>query len=247
MSNKRICEVRVVYFLVVVLSVLLTGSSASGSSTGLNNIPTTDTVPKDVLVFQSWVNISPPVQADQFVAFKYGLFEDVEIGIDTKVLGDVHGHPVLQAKKAFDINGKKWRGVVGVNNISQYRKAQGHIFPFVATSYDIDVARLHFGYAAQAHEEAFFGGIDETITFLDRNLQLKADGIHTNDKEGMLFSAGFLYELGFPKSGALAPRNGLEEFCNNVLKNVILECWTSMPSNGESESYIIKLNYVIPF
>ncbi|MBW8001328.1 MAG: hypothetical protein FVQ80_04830 [Planctomycetes bacterium] len=246
MSNKSSCEVRGVCFLVVVLSVLLTCSSVFGSASGLNNIPTTDIVPKNVLVLQSWVNINPPVQAENYAGFKYGLFEDVEIGIDTKTLGDVHGHTTLQVKKAFDIEGKKWRGVVGVANISEHREDQGYIFPYVATSYDIDVARLHFGYAGQKHNEAFFGGIDKMVTFFDRNLQLRADGIHINDKDDMLFSAGFLYELGFPKSGVSA-QNGLEEFLNNLLKNVILESWVSKSSTGDSETYTIKLNYVIAF
>lgn len=98
----------------------------------------------------------------------------------------------------------------------------------------------------QPHNERFFGGVDKMVTFLDRNLLLRADGIHINDKRDMLFSTGFLYELGL-NSESPAPQTDLIEILDKITNNVILETWISMPSTGKKETWTVKLNYVIGF
>jgi len=212
------------------------------SSTGLNNIPTTDVVPKDILVFQTWINSTANQQTQLFTAFKYGPFEDIEVGVDWKANDKAHGHAMLQAKYAFDID-DFWRGVVGFADLSDNRVHNGEFFPFAATSYDLNIFRLHFGYAPQPHNEAFFAGIDKTVLFMERNLQLKADAIHINDKDDAKFSVGFLYEF--------APANGSDQnsqsFLENILKNIILESWVTIPTTDDIETYTVKLNYVIKF
>ncbi len=233
--------------LFVVFCIVLIGRSAFGSSTGLNNIPTTDVVPKDILVFQTWLNTGYNRHPQEFVGFKYGLFEDIEIGVDWKANDVAHGHAMLQAKYAFDLDGDIWRGVIGFADLSDNRKDNGEFFPFVATSLDLETFRLHFGYAPQPHNEAFFGGIDKTVEFLDRDLQFRFDGIHINDKEDMKFSAGFIYNLA-PKTKTNGTySSGLAEFLGNITKNMLIESWVTMPSTGNQEVYTIKLNYVIKF
>lgn len=224
------------------LAVLLSCSQAVwANSSGLNNIPTTDVVPENVLVFQEWLNSAANTKPSEYVGFKYGLSKDVEIGVDWKANGPTHGHAMLQAKWAFDIDGnEKWRGVLGFADLSDNRVDNGEFLPFTATSYDLGYLRLHLGYAAQPHNERFFAGIDKTVTFLDRNLMLKGDAIQFNDKEEVLYSAGFLYELGNPDTSA----DGL---LDRLFRNVILESWISMPSNNDPEVYTVKLNYVIKF
>jgi hypothetical protein len=69
---------------------------------------------------------------------------------------------------------------------------------------------------------------------------LRGDAIQFNDKEEVLYSAGFLYELGNPDTSA----DGLFD---RLFRNVILESWISMPSNNDPEVYTVKLNYVIKF
>lgn len=225
----------------------MAGGSAWGSSTGLNNIPTTDIVPRNVLVLQSWLNIVANEQTQQFVGFKYGALKDIEVGVDWKANDRTHAHAIYQAKWAFDIQSDVWRGVLGFADLSDHRKHTGQWFPYAATSLDLKALRLHFGYAPQPHNERFFGGIDRWTTFLDRILQLRADAIHINDKEDMLFSAGFLYELG-TKAGANGRlRSGLGDFLDRLMQNMILEAWVSMPSTSDKETYTLKLNYVIPF
>jgi len=85
------------------------------------------------------------------------------------------------------------------------------------------------------------------ISFLDRNLQLRFDGIHINDKKDMNFSAGFLYELGRQSDDNKTSQTGLAEILDNITKNIILESWVTMPSTGGKETYTVKLNYVIRF
>jgi hypothetical protein len=140
-----------------------------------------------------------------------------------------------------------WRGVIGFADLSDNRKHTGEWFPYAATSLDLKAFRLHFGFAPQPHNERFFGGIDKWVTFLDRTLQLRADAIHINDKQDMLFSTGFLYELS-PQTGSdKTAQSGLAEVLDNITKNIILEGWVSKPSTGDKEVYTIKLNYVIKF
>ncbi len=232
--------------LVAVLVCVPSGPLAEGSSSGLNNIPTTDVVPKDVLVLQSWFNSAHNTAPQEFMGFKYGPFKDVEIGVDWKANGRTHGHAVLQAKYAFDIYGDRLRGVLGFADLSGNREHNGDSFPFVATSLDIDIFRLHFGYSPQSHNERFFAGIDKTFPFLNRNLQLRADAIQYNDKNDTLFSVGFLYELGAP-SGSETSQTGLSRIFNAITKNLILESWVSLPDTSAEDVYTVKINYVIKF
>ncbi len=235
------------YVLVVVSCIVLIGHTAFGSSTGLNNIPTTDVVPEDILVLQTWLNAGYNRHTQNFVGFKYSPFKDVEIGADWKANDVAHGHAILQAKYAFDLDGDIWRGVIGFADLSDNREHNGDFFPFVATSLDLKTFRLHFGYAPQPHNEAFFGGIDKTFTLLDRDLMLRFDGIHINDKEDMKFSAGFIYNLA-PKTKTNGTYStGLTEFLGNITKNMLIESWVTMPSTGNQEVYTVKLNYVIKF
>ncbi|KKM64904.1 hypothetical protein LCGC14_1496620, partial [marine sediment metagenome] len=183
----------------------------------------------------------------QFVAFKGGLLKGLEAGIDWKLNDDTHGHAMVQAKYAFDIKPDLWRGVVGIADLSDNRQHNGYFFPYAATSVDLKLFRLHLGYAPQPHNERFFAGIDKTVPFLDRNLQLKGDAIHINDKEDVLFSVGFLYELGLRDGAGEAAEGGLGGALNSILNNIILEGWVSMPSTGDQEVFTLKLNYVIKF
>jgi hypothetical protein len=102
-------------------------------------------------------------------------------------------------------------------------------------------------FESQPHNERFFGGVDKMVTLFDRNLQWRADAIHISDKEDMLFSAGFLYELGKKANGNGGSEKEPTSFLDNLMQNMILESWVSMPSTGDKETYTMKLNYVIPF
>ena len=55
------------------------------TSTGLNNIPTADVVPENVLVFQYFSELGNDNVPDHFAGFKYGLMKNVEIGLDGRI------------------------------------------------------------------------------------------------------------------------------------------------------------------
>ena len=236
-------------YCVLIGTILLfaAGQLAWGSPSGLNNIPTTDVVPENVLVFQTWFNFADDMQTEEFFGFKYGVpgLEGLEIGIDWKGIGDPHGHAAFQAKYAFDIEEDLWRGVVGIANVSDNRKHNGEVFPYVASSVDLEIVRLHAGFAAQPHNEAFFAGIDRTFPFLNRNLQLKGDVIQINDMDDALFSVGFLYDFAPLSDEPTSP--GFMGVLEDIGRNIVLEGWVSMPTTGGEEVYTLKLNYVIKF
>jgi hypothetical protein len=215
--------------------------------TGLNNIPTTDVVPENVLVFQTWGNFAGGERPGQFVGFKYGPFKNLEVGIDWKANDQPHRHAEFQAKYAFDIDQDVWRGVIGVANLSDNRQHNDEFFPYLATSLDLEALRLHFGFSSQPHNEAFFGGFDKTVSFLDRNLMLRFDGIQRNNKKDVLFSTGFLYELWPNDGGQGTQKDGLAGTLDSIVRNMAVESWVSLPSTGDKEIYTVKLNYVIKF
>ncbi len=233
--------------LIGTMCLFAVGHSAWASPSGLNNIPTTDVVPVKTAVIQTWLNMENNAQSQQFVGFKIGVLPGLEAGIDWKANDETHGHAAFQAKYAFDLKDDWWKGVVGIANVTENRQHDGEVFPYAATSVDLEVLRLHFGYAPQPHNEAFFAGIDRTMLFLNRNLQLKADAIHMNDKKDVLFSAGFLYEFGPQDTDEEPSMSGFRNILDEITKNLVLEAWVSLPSTGDEETYTVKLNYVIKF
>ena len=213
------------------------------SSSGLNNIPTTDVVPDKRVVVQTWWNWGRGLHPQQFLGFKASPLEDVEVGVDWKAVDETHGHAMLQAKYAMTLMPDLWKGAIGIANLSPHRSHNGEYFPFVATSLDLKVARLHAGFGAERYNEAFFFGVDRTVEFLDRNLQLKADAIQIDDARDMLFSVGFLYEFG--RTGEYERPSGVLGILDDIAKNIVLEGWASIPTNENTETYTLKLNYVV--
>ncbi|MDP6635333.1 MAG: hypothetical protein QGG42_10570 [Phycisphaerae bacterium] len=230
------------------LFFLSVAQSAHASSSGLNNIPTTDTPPTKAVVLQTWFNLGENLSREMFVGFKTSPIENLEVGLDWRALSNTsHSHATLQAKYSIDIFPELlphvWKAAVGIANLSADRDHNGEPFPFVAASVDLKCFRLHAGFSPQRYNEAFFFGIDKTVTVLDRNLQFRADAIQFNDMREMLYSAGFVYEFG-RKSEYQRPE-GILGVLDDIAKNIILEGWVSMPSDNGQETFTVKLNYVI--
>lgn len=197
------------------------------TSTGLNNIPTADVVPMNVLVFQYYNNMSHNSKTSHFTGFKYGPMKNVEVGLDGRVFPDKSSSENLvgQAKIRFEVS-DDLALALGVSNLGDRDKA-GNESPYSVLSYDANWFRVHFGGTTQNDNEGFFAGIDKTFTFFDRDLTLRSDIIQTNDQRDTTASAGFIYDLG---------------------SNFLLESWMSFPSESGMEDVLtIKLNYVIKF
>lgn len=229
-----------------VICILAVGLPVWASPSGLNNIPTTDFTPTMTAVLQAYTNMGDDFHSQQFVGFKAGVIKGLEVGADWKANDRTHGHAAFQAKYTIDIKEDLLKVVVGAANVSFDRADQGEVFPYVATSLDLKVCRLHAGFAPERHNEAFFVGIDRTFPVLGRDLQLKADAIHFNDKEDVLFSTGFLYVLGRKRADDEEPPSGLWGILDTITRDLILEGWVSAPTgSGNRETYTLKLNYVI--
>lgn len=197
------------------------------TSTGLNNIPTADVVPEKVLVFQYFSELGNDNVPDHFIGLKYGLMKNIEVGFDGRLFPEKANEEnlVAQGKVRFELSDKLALGL-GVTNLGDRDKA-GAEFPFAVLSQDLDFLRVHFGGTSQDDNEGFFGGLDKTIKFLDRDLMLRSDIIQVNNQNDTIKSFGFIYDLG---------------------QNFLIESWASFPTeSGKEDTLTIKLNYVIKF
>lgn len=214
-------------FVYVVLFSFFITVPAWASSTGLNNIPTADVVPEKILVFQHYSELGNDNVPDYFVGFKYGLLKNIEVGLDGRIFPEKtkEENLVAQGKIRFELSNKLALGL-GIANLGDRDKA-GAEFPFAVLSQDLDFLRVHFGGTSQDDNEGFFGGIDKTIKFFDRDLTIRSDIIQVNNQSDTLTSVGFIYDLG---------------------RNFLVESWMSFPSESHKEDILtIKLNYVIKF
>lgn len=197
------------------------------TSTGLNNIPTADVVPEKVLVFQYFVDAGNKNVPDHFAGFKYGPLKNVEIGLDGRIFPEKakEENLVAQGKIRFEMS-NELALAIGIANLGDRDKA-GAEFPFAVLSHDLGFLRAHFGGTSQDDNEGFFGGVDKTIKFLDRDLMLRADIIQRNERRDDVKSAGFIYDLGH---------------------NFLIENWVSFPTeSGRHNTVTIKFDYVIKF
>ena len=214
-------------FVYVILFSFSITVPAWATSTGLNNIPTADVVPKKVLVFQYFNELGNDNVPDHFAGFKYGLMDNIEVGLDGRIFPEKakEENLVAQGKIRFELSDKLALGL-GITNLGDRDKA-GAEFPFAVLSQDMDFLRVHFGGTSQDDNEGFFGGIDKTIGFRDRDLMLRSDIIQVNNQKDIITSFGFIYDLG---------------------NNFLVESWMSFPSeSGKEDVLTIKLNYVIKF
>ena len=109
-------------------------------------------------------------------------------------------------------------------NISAASDRYGGIVPYAVLSLPAARGlRAHCGYGVQSHNNAWFGGVDYVV---GPSLTLRADRTETDDHQEAVSSLGFIAPL---------------------TQQWILEGWASHPTaSGEEDSYVLKLNFVIP-
>ena len=215
-----------VFYYVILLSFFIT-APVWATSTGLNNIPTADVVPENVLVFQFISDFANNNTPAYMTGFKYGPAKNIEIGLDGNIFPQKGKTETLvaQGKLRFELS-DSLAIAGGIINLGDRARA-GREFPFGVLSQDFGFLRVHFGGTTQKDNEGFFGGIDKTFTFLDRDFTLRSDIIQTNDQHDTTASVGFIYDL---------------------CKNFLVESWMSFPSaSGKEDVLTVKLNYVIKF
>ena len=210
------------------LGIAMCGT-AWASPSGLNNIPTVDVAPKNVLVIQTWGNFADGSGPAYMAGFKYGLIADVEVGIDSRIdPGD--GGPLTGQVKwllPLPLEETPFSVLAGAANISDDSDKVGEVDPYIVSGIDLGVARASLGYSFQEDNNSLFAGLDKTLTLQDRDLVLRGDVRQTDDGDEWLASVGFLHVLPL---------------------NMVLESWISLPSESGAEDVLtVKLNYVIPF
>ncbi|VAW13639.1 hypothetical protein MNBD_BACTEROID05-876 [hydrothermal vent metagenome] len=213
--------------LVFTGGMLFVSQLCLATPTGLNNISTADVVPEKVLVFQTIVDVGKKAQSEYTTGFKYGLFKNLEVGLDGRIFPEASKEETLkgQFKYRFEL-GDSAAVALGVANLGD-RSRLGWEDYYLSLSYDLDFLRVHAGGTLQRDNEGVFGGLDKTFSFFERDFVARMDIIQTNDGQNITSSAGFIYDLGH---------------------NFLLESWVSFPTqSGKKNVSTIKLDYVVSF
>jgi hypothetical protein len=204
--------------------VALAAVPTFATPTGLNNIPTADVVPKDILVLQSWTDFGSDRDTGWAAGFKVGPAENWEVGLDGGLTGPGSGGgPTFQAKYKIPLQ-KGARVALGLANVSNDRDLHGNVFPYAVASVPLgDRANGHLGYGVQSGNHVLFLGADAAAS---KSLTLRSDWTQTNDGDESLWSLGFI---------------------SPVTSNFLVEGWASFPSaTGVENDYLLKVDYVIP-
>ncbi len=193
----------------------------------MNNIPTADVVPEKTLVFQGIVEVGEDNKPDWFTGFKYGLIENLEVGLDGRIFPESNLEETLKGQIKYRVPfNEKTAMAIGAANLGD-RARLGWEDYYLAFSHDFEFFRFHIGGTLQRDNEGGFAGLDKAFSLWERDLTLRTDIIQTNDGHDITNSAGFIYDLGH---------------------NVLLESWLSFPTqSGKENVSTIKLNYVLEF
>lgn len=200
---------------------------AFATPSGLNNIPTGDTVPHRTVAIQAFDTFGSGPH-DFWLGFKTGLEFgpiDFEWGLDSHIAPEPEGPLYFQTK----IGVQPWEGgklAVGVANVGFTDSDRaGEPFTYAVLTQDFGFARFSVGYGLQEDNNSVLLGIDRTWKVLDRNLNLNADLVQTNDESNWLAAVGLKYDL--------------TDF-------LIFETWANLPDEGDV-NYVAKLNIVFKF
>jgi len=213
--------------------------SAYASPSGLNNTPTADICPVNTLVVQGWGSYGHDTQPDYWTGFKYGVFSNAEIGADWDTSADPSKEVQFQAKYTINF-GDSWPKLgLGSANMSGDTKKNGFWMPYAVLSEDVGgLFRIHGGYDFQIHNMGVFGGLDTTVGLLGRDVLFCGDVIQIHNGRDAVFAPGIKFALGNKNDqGAI----------NALLRHLVFETWTTLPTNTGRSVYTAKLNCVIPF
>lgn len=221
---------------ILTLAAFAAVTTAFGTPTGLNNIPTADTIDHRTVAVQFFSSFggsnqfatSGPGKTSDWVGFKTGWdFKPVHLewGLDS-VLGTGFSGPLLFQTKARI---KPWEdgmfalGVAGVA-LTDTKRA-GDPFTYAMLYHDFHFVRLHAGYGLQTNGNSYLFGVDRTWKLFNRDFNLNADLVQSRNQRGHIASVGAKYFLS---------------------KHIVLEAWANFPDR-DRVSAIAKINYVFTF
>jgi len=234
--SKNLCAA-----LLFSASLATFSSLAWATPSGLDNIPTTDTVPHRTIVGQAYSDFIDDSRPTHSLGVKAGFFDLLEFGWDRKVGPEPSGANVFQGKLKIDpvrygAEGN-WPilagGVANVAFTDHGREISGQPFPYLVSSYRAkirgwELIRGHLGFTFQNDNEGVFFGFDREIY---KGFSLKTDYITVNNGRDLLSSWGFIYEPGwkFPF-------------------NIAIEGWYAVSTERKTEDdFVLKFNYIISY
>lgn len=221
---------------ILTLAAFAAVSSAFGTPTGLNNIPTADTVGHRTVAVQYFSSFGGANQfatsgigkSSQWAGFKTGWDLDpvhLEWGMDSPLGTGLSGPLLFQSKARISPweDGMMAVGIAGIALTDKNRS--GDPFTYAMMWHDFHVVRLHAGYGYQTNGCSFLFGADRTWKVFNRNFNLNADLVQSRDQRGLITSVGAKYDL---------------------CKHIVLETWTNFPDR-DRVSWIAKINFVFTF
>jgi hypothetical protein len=221
---------------ILMLAAFAAVSSAFGTPTGLNNIPTADTVPHRTVAVQYFSSFgganqfgtSEAGKSGHWMGFKTGWdFKPfhLEWGMDSPLGTGVSGPLFFQTKARISPweDGMFALGVAGIA-LTDVSRA-GDPFTYAMLWHDFHVVRLHAGYGYQTNGSSYLFGVDRTWKVFDRNFNLNADLVQSRGQRGLITAIGAKYDL---------------------CKHIVLETWANFPDR-DRVSVIAKINFVFTF
>ena len=218
------------------LAAVAAATAAFGTPTGLNNIPTAETIDHLTVAAQFFSSFggsnqfatSGPGKTSQWAGFKTGWeFKPLHLewGLDSP-LGTGYSGPLFFQTKARIEPWKDGMFAVGVAGVALTdTKRAGDPFTYAMLYHDFHVLRLHAGYGLQTRGNSYLFGVDRTVKLFDRNLNLNADIVQSRNQHGVIAAVGAKYFLS---------------------KHIVLESWVNFPDKDRT-SWIAKINYVFTF
>jgi len=210
------------------LAMIGTCSPIFATPSGLNNIPTADTIGEREVAVQAFDSFGGTEAHDFSMGFKTGLdlsSVHLELGLDGHLVPNSSGPFYFQTKAGFE----PWKGgkiAVGVANVAVSDQSRaGDPFTYSVLTQDLQFFRVSAGYGIQTRNNSVLLGLDRTWKVVGHDLNLNADIVQTNDQSRWLSSVGLKYEL---------------------CKSIVLEGWANLPDHGKT-SFVAKLNYVFRF
>ncbi len=239
---------------VAVFSALVTAAGATPS--GLNNIPTADTVPQGTVVGQAFSTFGSGTD-DFWLSSKTGLDLgplDMEFGLTSRLIPDKSGPLTAHAKLALPFGEGLPSLAVGAANITfsgSDEDRAGEVFSYAVLSHDFGWFRLHGGCALQDDDARPFFGIDKTF----RTAGTPATAASGKGVVGKGASAGSpeipgrdLFTL---RADGIQQGNGSWLYSAGALVPItdwqVFETWGNFPDDGEDVSVTVKLNVVYKF
>lgn len=246
-------------YLSIILSTAsfaaLTATSL-GDASGLNNIPTADTVPQGTFVLQAYSTVFGSADGTFNIGFKTGLdfkYARLEFGADSHLVPGNGGPVTAQAKLAIPFGEHLPTLAVGAANTTFRnvdRSRAGDEFFYAVATEDLGWFRVHGGCGMQDSIALPFAGLDKTFRYT-RQVAASDSKEVAESKSGKAMMTTKAIDLFTLRGDVIQQRDSSWLYSAGVLvpvcKYFVFESWANFPDNGDSPSWTIKGNFVFTF